>query len=99
MILKDMKNSTLIDNKEEVDILDKEELNKKIVVYNDDYNSFDHVIYCLMKYCKHSFEQAEQCATIIHTKGKYAVKEGEYDTLKPIKEALNEKGIDAKIEE
>ncbi len=92
------KNGILTDVEEDVDVLVDEEFNKKIVVYNDDVNSFDHVIICLMKYCKQTKEQAEQCAMLIHTKGKYAVKEGDYDTLKPIKDALTENLIDAKIE-
>ena len=71
---------------------------KAVVVYNDEVNSFDHVITCLLMYCEHSLMQAQQCANIIHTKGKYAVKEGELTKLKPIKEALCDKGLTAKIE-
>lgn len=71
---------------------------KSIVVYNDEVNSFDHVIDCLVKYCKHNFVQAEQCAVIIHFNGKYAVKSGALDTLKPIKEALCDQGLTATIE-
>lgn len=90
------------DYQEDIDVLVLDDietdLNKKIMVYNDDYNSFEHVIECLMAYCGHNMEQAEQCAWIIHTKGRYAVKEGIYDDLKPIKDALTENGINAKIE-
>jgi ATP-dependent Clp protease adaptor protein ClpS len=71
---------------------------KNIVVYNDDVNTFEHVILCLIKYCRHSLEQAEQCTHIIHNNGKYAVKSGDYEKLKPIYEALLENGILAKIE-
>jgi ATP-dependent Clp protease adaptor protein ClpS len=71
---------------------------KNIVVYNDDVNTFEHVILCLIKYCRHSLEQAEQCTHIIHNNGKCAVKSGDYEKLKPIYEALLEKGILAKIE-
>ena len=88
----------LIETQEETDVLVEDEMIKKIVVYNDDINSFEHVIRCLMKYCKHTKEQAEQCAMFIHTKGRYAVKEGDYDTLRPMRDALTENGIDAKIE-
>jgi ATP-dependent Clp protease adaptor protein ClpS len=70
---------------------------KKIVIYNDDYNPFDHVIKTLIKICKHTTIQAEQCTWIIHYKGKCAVKSGEYATLKPMKEAICEAGIDARI--
>lgn len=78
---------------------EKVEKEKAIVVYNDDHNSFDHVINCLIKYCGHGPHQAGQCALIIHNKGKYAVKHGELDKLKPICEALQENGLDAKIKD
>ena len=74
-------------------------MQSKIVIHNDEVNSFDHVIFCLMKYCNHTLEQAEQCAWIIHTKGKYAVKTGDFANLLPICEALVENGLNAKIEE
>jgi ATP-dependent Clp protease adaptor protein ClpS len=68
-----------------------------LVVFNDDINTFEHVINTLIKVCKHSTEQAEQCTWIIHYKGKCAVRKGEMKTLKPMKEAICEAGIDAKI--
>ena len=71
---------------------------QSIVLYNDDINTFDHVIECLIRYCKHSLNQAEQCATIVHYNGKCSVKNGSYDELKPICEALLENGLSAKIE-
>lgn len=89
----------LTEQQEETDVLLEENLSKKIVIYNDDINTFQHVIRCLISYCKHTREQAEQCAMFIHSKGRYAVKHGEYDTLRPIRDALTENGIDAKIEE
>lgn len=69
-----------------------------IVLYNDDVNSFEHVIDCLCKYCKHEPMQAEQCAMIVHHNGKIAVKQGDYDDLRPICEALCENGLSAQIE-
>jgi len=71
---------------------------KDLVVYNDDFNTFDHVINTLIKVCKHSTEQAEQCTWIIHYKGKCSVKKGAFEELKPMKEAICEAGIDAKIQ-
>lgn len=68
-----------------------------LVVYNDDMNTFDHVIKTLIKVCKHTKEQAEQCTYIIHYKGKCAVKTGSFKELKPMKEAICEEGIDARI--
>lgn len=71
---------------------------KNLVVHNDDYNTFDHVINTLIKVCKHNTQQAEQCTYIIHYKGRCAVKRGSYKELKPMKEGVNEAGISATIE-
>ena len=68
-----------------------------VVVYNDDFNTFDHVISTLIRVCKHNQEQAEQCTWLIHYKGKCAVKSGEFNLLTPVKNAICEAGIDAKI--
>ena len=73
-------------------------LNSKLIVYNDDHNSFEWVIECFCKYLKHSSEQAEQCALLIHTKGKCDVKTGSKEDLKPFKEALTDAGLSAVIE-
>lgn len=70
---------------------------KDLIVYNDDFNTFDHVINTLIKVCKHSVEQAEQCTYIIHYKGKCAVKKGLFNELRPMKDSICEAGIDAKI--
>jgi ATP-dependent Clp protease adaptor protein ClpS len=69
-----------------------------IVLYNDDVNTFDWVIECLVKYCGHDLIQAEQCAHFVHFKGKYAVKYGDKIKLKPICEVLQEKGLSAALE-
>ena len=70
---------------------------KDLVVFNDDFNTFEHVIETLIRVCKHTPEQAEQCTWLIHYKGKCTVKTGSYDELNPFREAICEKGIDAKI--
>lgn len=72
--------------------------NKDLILYNDDHNTFEHVINMLIKYCDHSEIQAEQCAWIVHNNGKCSVKRGEYNQLKPMCEALLEAGLTAKIE-
>ena len=69
-----------------------------LVVWNDEVNSFEWVIQTLIEVCHHSTEQAEQCAMIIHTQGKYAVKQGSYEELKPMCDAITERGIGATIE-
>jgi ATP-dependent Clp protease adaptor protein ClpS len=70
---------------------------RDLVVFNDDINTFEHVIETLIKVCRHSPEQAEQCTWIIHYKGKCTVKTGSFDELRPFKEGICEAGIDAKI--
>jgi ATP-dependent Clp protease adaptor protein ClpS len=69
-----------------------------LIVWNDEVNTFEWVIETLMEVCGQSLEQAEQCAMIIHTKGKYAVKRGAYDDLKPLCDAITDRGIGATIE-
>ncbi len=69
-----------------------------IILYNDDYNTFDHVISCLIQICTHELIQAEQCAWIVHTNGKCVVKTGEYEKLEPLCTSLLNKGLSAKIE-
>lgn len=69
----------------------------EIIVYNDDYNTFDHVIDTLINTCDHNPHQAEQCTLIIHYKGKCAVKTGEYKDLKPRCSRILEAGINAEI--
>jgi len=83
---------------EDIEILEDIIVENKIIIHNDNVNTFEWVIDTLMEVCRHGFEQAEQCAYIIHNRGKYAVKHGTYKTLKPMKEAIVERGIDATIE-
>lgn len=83
---------------EEVEVEVAEELPYQLIVWNDEVNTFEWVIETLMEVCGHSHEQAEQCAYIIHHKGKYAVKEGEYEKLKPMCDAITERGIGATVE-
>jgi len=82
----------------EVAVLEKENEGVKVIVYNDDVNSFDHVIDCFMAYCEHTMEQATQCAYIIHNNGKCEVKRGEEEKLKSICTALTDSDLSAKIE-
>lgn len=70
----------------------------ELIVYNDDFNTFDWVIECFIKILNHTQEQAEQLSYIIHFTGKASVKVGSYKTLKPFKDALIDKGLSAVIE-
>ena len=72
-------------------------INNEIVLYNDEVNTFDHVIDTLIKVCQHSSEQAEQCAILVHYKGKCTVKTGSFDELKPQCTRLLEAGLSAEI--
>lgn len=80
-------------------LLDEQEtLQNELVLFNDDVNTFDHVINTLIRVCDHSPEQAEQCSLIVHHNGKCTVKTGEYDDLKPRCSALLEAGLSAEIQ-
>lgn len=80
----------------EVDVLTSEE--SQLIIYNDDVNTFDHVINCLIEICKHDPLQAEQCTLIIHYKGKCTVKSGTFEVLEPMCTALHDRDISAEIE-
>ena len=69
-----------------------------LIVWNDEINTFDWVIQSLMEICGHTSEQAEQCAWIIHYRGKYTVKSGPEKKINPMREALVERGIGATVE-
>jgi ATP-dependent Clp protease adaptor protein ClpS len=83
---------------EEADVLTSLDEPYNLIVWNDEVNTFEWVIETLVEVCGHSTEQAEQCAYIIHFQGKYAVKQGAYDDLKPQCDAITDRGIGATIE-
>lgn len=83
----------------DTDILEDLDNTHSLIVWNDNVNTFEWVIETLIEVCGHDEQQAEQCAMIIHNKGKYAVKHGSYDTLKPMCDAITDRGIGATIEE
>jgi ATP-dependent Clp protease adaptor protein ClpS len=76
----------------------KEARVRDLILYNDDVNTFDYVIECLVEICKHDLLQAEQCTYIVHYTGKCGVKSGSYSKLNPMREALCERGLSAVIE-
>ena len=69
----------------------------ELILYNDDVNTFDHVIKCLVKICEHSFMQAEQCAYLVHFTGKCSVKSGSLEDLVPCCKALLDEGLSAEV--
>jgi ATP-dependent Clp protease adaptor protein ClpS len=68
-----------------------------LVVFNDDVNTFDHVIETLIDVCHHTPEQAEQCTLLIHYKGKCAVKNGSWEELVPMRNEICRRGISAEV--
>ena len=82
---------------EEVALLENEDEVYKLVLHNDDVNTFDFVIDSLIEICHHTLEQAEQCTILVHYKGKCTVKTGHYDELKPQCTQLLEAGLSAEI--
>lgn len=81
----------------DVQLLEKEQGKHQIILHNDDVNTFDWVIESLVEICEHNAIQAEQCATIVHYKGKCDVKSGDLKDLKPRCEALLDRGLSAEI--
>jgi ATP-dependent Clp protease adaptor protein ClpS len=81
---------------DEVEVISVEE--SKLIVYNDDVNTFDHVTEALIDICEHTPEQAEQCTIIIHYKGKCTVKMGDFDKLVGMRNAICNRGISAEVE-
>jgi len=75
----------------------KEARVRELVLYNDDVNTFEHVIEALIDVCEHDLVQAEQCTYIVHYNGKCSVKNGSYLRLKPMKEGLTDRGLSAVI--
>ena len=81
----------------ELDLLVQESEGHELVLFNDDVNTFDWVISSLVEVCDHEVLQAEQCALIVHTKGKCCVKKGTYEELEPKCTALLSRGLSAEI--
>lgn len=71
---------------------------KKLILFNDHVNTFDHVIDCLVNICDHDPIQAEQCATITHYKGKCSVKHGSFEELVPFQSQLSENGLTVEVQ-
>jgi ATP-dependent Clp protease adaptor protein ClpS len=71
---------------------------RELILYNDDVNTFDFVISTLIELCDHELEQAEQCAMIVHYRGKCAVKSGAFYELKPVFEEMSNRTLTVSIE-
>ncbi|MCF8408739.1 MAG: ATP-dependent Clp protease adaptor ClpS [Crocinitomicaceae bacterium] len=91
-------NNTKTQEQDKFDVLEELIDENGLILYNDDVNTFDHVINSLVKICKHEPIQAEQCAWIVHLNGKCKVKNGNFEELEPMCVALLDRGISATIE-
>ena len=76
----------LREDQENVLLLEGNQQENKLVLYNDDFNTFDFVIECLIDICGHTMDQATQCTMLVHYKGQCTVKTGSLDILKPMHE-------------
>ncbi|MBB6612146.1 ATP-dependent Clp protease adaptor ClpS [Pontibacter sp. Tf4] len=85
-------------HQEDVAVLEENTDLRQLIVFNDDVNTFDHVIETLIKVCGHTAEQAEQCTLLIHYKGKCTVKMGSYEELEGMCTALHQKSLSADIQ-
>lgn len=70
-----------------------------LVLHNDDVHTFDYVIKALVDICRHTEEQAEQCAILVHCHGKCTVKRGSYSDLLPMHTALLDKQLTSEIQD
>lgn len=90
-------NKPFWEHEHQTDVLVEEKEKRILVLHNDDVNTFDFVISSLIKVCKHTTIQAEQCTWLVHYKGKCDVKSGSYEFLDPMCSALLERGLSAEI--
>lgn len=82
---------------EQVELKEQVVRQRELILHNDDFNTFDHVITCLMSICDHHEVQAEQCAYIVHHNGKCSVKAGTLEKLEPMYMALKLQQLKAEI--
>jgi len=83
---------------EEIEVLDDTQSSLSLILHNDDVHTFSDVIHLLMQYCKHTEQQAEQCAWITHFRGKCTVKQGSRTELTPPYRGLQQEGLSVSIE-
>ena len=93
MIMEEHKTQT----QEELDVATMSDNGCHLVLFNDDYHTFDYVIKALVDICRHTTDQAEQCAILVHCRGKCAIKNGSYEELLPMHTALLNKQLTTEI--
>lgn len=85
------------ETEEDIAVLEREDEVYKLILWNDDINTFDYVIEALIEICGHTLEQAEQCTMLVHYKGKCTVKTGDLEKLKPMHEKLLARSLTSEI--
>lgn len=85
------------EDERDVDVLEREDEVYKLILWNDDVNTFDDVIEALVEICEHTLEQAQQCTFLVHYKGKCTVKTGDLEKLKPMHEKLTSRSLTSEI--
>ncbi|WP_442796150.1 ATP-dependent Clp protease adaptor ClpS [Pelobium manganitolerans] len=70
----------------------------RLILWNDEVNTFDHVIHCLMKYLDYSENQAEKIAWTVHNEGKCAVLEGSFTEMEIYRKILKQEGLTVTVE-
>jgi len=70
----------------------------RLILWNDEVNTFDHVIYCLVKYLDYTELQAEKIAWMVHTEGKTAVLEGSFTEMEIYRKILQQEGLTVSVE-
>jgi len=70
----------------------------RLILWNDEVNTFDHVIYCLMKYLDYSETQSEKIAWTVHNEGKCAVLEGSFTEMEVYRKILQQEGLTVSVE-
>ncbi|MDY3316347.1 ATP-dependent Clp protease adaptor ClpS [Riemerella anatipestifer] len=85
------------ESEEEVSVLSSVEAKHRLVLHNDDFNTFDFVIESLIEVCAHTLEQAEQCTFLVHYKGKCTVKTGDLELIQPMHKKLILRGLSSEI--
>ena len=69
----------------------------QLILKDDDINTFEHVIYCLIEYCNHNYYQAGQCATIVHSTGTCCIQIGWKDHVEELYDILTAEGLELEL--
>ena len=71
----------------------------KLVLFNDEENSYLKIKASLIRFCDHEHIQAEQCAVIAHNNGQVIIKEGDFMDLLKMKNKFEKYNINVELTE